>query len=90
MKKAFKEQLPGGQAAGMKPSDFDQVQLAKGIEVEMEHTSDHDLATEIAMDHLKEDPDYYIKLEKIDPHHEKGASAMRLVSYRGKIYAKVK
>lgn len=86
MKKAFQEQLPGGQAAGMKPSDFDQVQLARGIEVEMEHTSDHDLATEIAMDHLKEDPDYYIKLEKIDPHHKKGASAMKLISYKGKIY----
>lgn len=86
MKKAFKEKLPGGQAAGMKPSDFDQVQLAKGIEVEMEHTSDHNVATEIAMDHLKEDPNYYTKLEKIDPHHEKEASVMKSIVYKGQIY----
>lgn len=37
-------------------------QLQKGIEVEMEHTSDPKIAKEIALDHLFEDPRYYIKL----------------------------
>ena len=34
----------------------------------MEHTDDPDLAREIAMDHLTEDPDYYTKLEKVEKH----------------------
>lgn len=41
-------------------------QLEKGIEVEIEHTLDRDLAKEIALDHLWEYPDYYDKLEKIE------------------------
>ena len=44
-------------------------QLNKGIDVEMEHTSNHDTATEIALDHLGEDPDYYKKLADIDSGH---------------------
>ena len=32
----------------------------------MEHTNDKDGATEIAMDHLWEDPNYYVKLNKIE------------------------
>jgi hypothetical protein len=39
-------------------------QLKKGIKVELEHTSDIKKATEIAMDHLSEDPIYYDKLKK--------------------------
>ena len=41
-------------------------QLAKGIKVELEHTSKHDVAEEIALDHLKEYPDYYDRLEKVE------------------------
>jgi uncharacterized alkaline shock family protein YloU/predicted RNA-binding Zn-ribbon protein involved in translation (DUF1610 family) len=41
-------------------------QLAKGIQVESEHSSDVDIATNIAMDHLYEIPDYYDKLEEIE------------------------
>ena len=41
-------------------------QLKKGIEVEMEHTTNKTKAKEIAMDHLSENPDYYDKLEKIE------------------------
>ena len=41
-------------------------QLTKGISVEMEHTSDTDVAREIALDHLSELPDYYDKLEKVE------------------------
>lgn len=58
----FHEQLPGGLASGMRPEDFEPEQLARGIEVELEHTQDVALATEIAMDHLVEDPEYYTKL----------------------------
>jgi hypothetical protein len=38
----------------------------KGIKVEMEHTTDVRIATEIAMDHLWEDLKYYDKLAKIE------------------------
>jgi hypothetical protein len=60
------DRIPGGLAKGKKPGDFDQKALAKGVKVEMEHTTDEDVAREIAMDHLTEDPDYYDKLEKIE------------------------
>ena len=36
-------------------------QAIKGIEEEMEHTSDEAVAYEIALDHLSEDPQYYEK-----------------------------
>jgi hypothetical protein len=41
-------------------------QLIKGIKVEMEHTTDVRIATEIAMDHLWEDLKYYDKLATIE------------------------
>jgi len=56
------DQLSGGRADKRLPGDFDPLELAKGIEVELEHTSDRALAREIAMDHLVEDPHYYDKL----------------------------
>lgn len=62
------DKIPGGLGDKKKPSDFDQKQLAKGMKVEMEHTDDEDLAREIAMDHLTEDPHYYTKLETIEKH----------------------
>ena len=62
--------IPGGLADLKKPSDFPKAALAKGIKVEMEHTSDVNIATEIAMDHLMEDPEYYNKLEKVEGTHE--------------------
>jgi len=40
--------------------------LIQGIKVEMEHTTDVRVATEIAMDHLWEDINYYDKLAKIE------------------------
>jgi hypothetical protein len=40
--------------------------LMKGIKVEMEHTTDVRIATEIAMDHLWEDINYYEKLASIE------------------------
>lgn len=54
--------IVGGRAAGRLASDFDPVELARGTQVELEHTSDPRIAQEIAMDHLVEDPRYYHKL----------------------------
>lgn len=41
-------------------------QFEKGLKVEKEHTKDVSKATEIVMDHLSEDPNYYSKLKKIE------------------------
>ena len=57
--------LPNGRAKGRRPGEFDPVQLRRGIKVEMEHTNDPKIAERIAMDHLVEDPRYYVKLAKI-------------------------
>ena len=57
-------QIPGGRAPGKCPEDFDPKELAMGIKVEMEHTKSRKIATEIAMDHLTENPRYYSKLKK--------------------------
>lgn len=54
--------IQGGEADFKSEEDFDPEQLKKGIEVEYEHTNDYDIAKEIAMDHLAEDPKYYDKL----------------------------
>lgn len=60
------DKIPGGLAAGMPDSAFDQAQLKMGIETELEHTDDREMAREIAKDHLKEDPKYYTKLRKME------------------------
>lgn len=41
-------------------------QLAMGIKVEMEHTTDKEVAEKIARDHLAEFPDYYTRLDKME------------------------
>lgn len=64
------DKIPGGLGDKLKPTDVDKKQLAMGIKVELEHTKDWKRAREIALDHLKEDPKYYAKLKKIEPHHE--------------------
>ena len=46
-------------------------QIKKGVEVEKEHTNDKDKATEIAMDHVSEFPDYYDRIEKTEKGAEK-------------------
>ena len=60
------DHLPGGLADKKKPQDFDSKSLAQGQVVESEHTSQPALATEIAMDHLTEDPKYYTKLNRME------------------------
>ena len=42
------------------------LQLEKGIKIEMEHTTDFEIAKEIAIDHLWEDSKYYDKLKKAE------------------------
>ena len=42
----------------------DEAQLQVGIEEELEHTDNREVAEEIARDHLKEDPEYYTKLKQ--------------------------
>lgn len=48
-----------------------QAQIQKGIEIESEHTSDKEKATEIATDHVSEFPDYYDRLNKMEKKAEK-------------------
>lgn len=50
-------------------------EFTKGVKVEMEHTNNKNLAKEIAMDHLFEDPKYYSKLKKIEAKEMTGASS---------------
>lgn len=57
-------------AAGGSPDDFDHEQFAKGLKVEQEHylTSggDETLVAGIVLDHLREIPDYYDRLEEME------------------------
>lgn len=54
---------------------FIQKQLDIGEPIEHEHTQDHDLAKNIALQHLDEIPDYYTRLKKMEAdakkHHKK-------------------
>jgi len=43
-----------------------EAQIKKGVEIEKEHTNDKEKATEIAMDHVTEFPDYYDRIEKME------------------------
>lgn len=84
-KQVSEEKLKGGLAddltiekiANKHNVDVDKIvdQLVKGLEVEMEHTSELNVAMEIAMDHVSEDPKYYDKLEKIEKVETKEATS---------------
>lgn len=41
-------------------------EVKKGIKIEKEHTNDESYALEIALDHLGEDLQYYVKLAKME------------------------
>ncbi len=78
IKKTIKKEskIPGGLSQGMTLSDIAKKhnvsieeltnEFKKGYKVEREHTTDIEIAKEIAMDHLVEDPKYYTKLKKIE------------------------
>jgi hypothetical protein len=61
-----KDKIPGGLASGKSEDAFPEKKLDAGTKVEKEHTSEEEVAEEIAMDHLTEDPAYYRKLKKIE------------------------
>ena len=46
--------------------DVDPKELKMGIKVEMEHTTNPDIAKRIALDHLAEIKDYYTRLKKME------------------------
>ncbi len=68
--------IKGGMSDGMTVKDIAEkhgvsvdsiiAQVEKGIKVEREHTTDEEKATEIAMDHLAEIPDYYDRLSTME------------------------
>ena len=72
----MKNTIKGGKADKMSVEDIakkfnvsvDKIkaQIKKGIEIEKEHTNDKEKATEIAMDHVTEFPDYYDRIEKME------------------------
>lgn len=70
--------LIGGKGDSASPENIDPNQLSIGIQVEMEHTNDPNIAKEIATDHLTEDPEYYTKLikaglaDEFKPSHNSG------------------
>lgn len=55
---------------------FDPIQLSLGTKVEMEHTNDTKVARKIALDHLKEFPDYYTRLLKMEKEAKKEGNQM--------------
>ncbi len=55
----------------IKESEVDPKELAMGNKVEMEHTSFPAIATRIALSHLKEIPDYYTRLKKMEDEAKK-------------------
>ena len=69
-----------GEKLGLKWDEFDVDQFRRGMEVELEHgthdpetnVSDDDLLTtgKIALAHLREFPDYYDRLEKMEEEAE--------------------
>ena len=68
------DELVGGKSEGMTLKqiadkhkvtlEFIKEQFAAGVQVELEHTNDHEIAGDIARDHLTENPNYYIELNK--------------------------
>lgn len=59
----WNDKVAGGHAADKKPSDFPQSLLQQGRTEEAEHSPNKHVQTEIAMDHLSKDKDYYKKLK---------------------------
>jgi len=62
------EVFTGGRSKGK--GEYDAEQMKMGIEVEKEHSTNTLLAAKIAKDHLKEFPDYYTRLLKMEKEAE--------------------
>jgi hypothetical protein len=52
-------------------------QLIKGVKVELEHTTDKQVAKEIALDHLAEFPDYYDRLARAETNESADTSTIK-------------
>lgn len=57
--KLTEQMLRGGLGDGLADFLFDNEQLERGIEVEMKHTNDRDVAKKLAKDNLVLSPRYY-------------------------------
>ena len=74
---------------------FIQKQIDMGEPIEHEHTQDHKLAKEIALQHLDEIPDYYTRLKKMEAdakkHHKKfkdvkeATDGIKAKDYKGRL-----
>lgn len=84
------ERIAGGLSQNMDLNDIAEkhgisidlmvAEFKKGIATEMEHTNTREVAKEIALDHLFEDPHYYTKLAQIEPVNEDlGGLAVKLI-----------
>lgn len=58
----LEDKIQGGKGDNTAEDSVDYEELQVGIAVEKEHTSDTELAKEIALDHLTENPKYYSEL----------------------------
>jgi len=84
--KSPKSRIPNPVKSGiLKPVNakkpFIEKQLAKGTKTGMEHTTHKGVAKTIAKHHLKEIPDYYTRLDKM----EKGAKLGKISTKSKKI-----
>ena len=75
------DRIEGGKSDYKEESEFNVEELKRGIEVEMEHTDDPEIAKEIAMDHLAEDPQYYSKVGLIHTEEEREEDLGRREEY---------
>ena len=69
--------LPGGASDNMPDSKFPKKELAIGVADEREHTSNDQIASEIAKDHLQENPTHYEK-EKLNQKEAQPAIILKL------------
>jgi len=79
--KLCEELIKGGKADDMTSQDIAdkhnvgvediEKQINIGVKIEFEHTTDTNVAREIAMDHLMEFPDYYDRLISMEKDAEK-------------------
>lgn len=58
----YKDKIKGGKGDNLLPDLVQRKQLLVGIYVELEHTNNILTAMEIALDHLSENSEYYLKL----------------------------
>jgi len=79
------------QLADMHGVSLDEIEeeMALGIETELEHTDDIDIAHEIAMDHIFEDAEYYTKLSQAELEEAKKKKKKKDACYK-KVKARYK